>query len=167
MEKTTAYVSLATRESSEDFDAEEMGVACVAVLVHDEVQFFEEDELQELMDLIQEVDRLVGVNDFTVEVLGAEGYEAQGFVGIQSAVSRELGKRVSLDNVSKHTLGRERPSPVVRPLEWRSGRKQVVREALKKDVWILRDLDEAVHSDGYVWVADPDTMEERRVDVLS
>lgn len=164
--KSTAYVSLATRESSEDFDPEEMGVACVAVLRNDETRFFEEPELPALQELLQDAERVVGVNDFTVRALKARGIEVEGFVGLQSAVSRALGKRVSLDNVSKHTLGRERPDPVTRPLEWRSGRKQVVRKALEKDVRILRDLDEAVHGDGYVYVLDPDTMEERRVDVL-
>lgn len=143
-----------------------MGIACVAVLIRDEAYFFEEDELSELMDLLSDVDRVVGVNDFTVRALEAEGHELTGFVGILSAVSRSLGKRVSLNNVSKHTLGRERPDSIKRPLEWSSGRKQAVRKSLEEDVRILRDLDDAVHSDGYLYVADPDTMEERRVDVL-
>lgn len=164
--KRTAYVSLATRESSEDFDAREMGVACVAVLLEDDVYYFEEDELPGLEELLRGAERVVGVNDFTVRALEAQGYGLEGFVGLQEAVSRAFGKRVSLDNVAKHTLGRERPDPVARPLEWRSGRKQAVRESLEKDVGILRDLDEAVHGDGYVYVVDPDTMERRRVDVL-
>ncbi|MDY6780055.1 MAG: hypothetical protein SV760_05850 [Halobacteria archaeon] len=168
---TTAYVSVATREESPDFDPEEMGVACVAVLLDGTVYFFEEDELGRLFKLLSSVDRVVGVNEFGLEVL--EPYtrtvsfdvEKVEFTGIQAVVSDSLGERVSLNNVAKNTLGRERPDPSRLPLEWRSGRKETVRQALKNDVLILRELHRRASSQGYLWVKHPETLEERKVEV--
>jgi len=84
-------------------------------------------------------------------------------VGIQKRVSDALGERVSLNNVAKATLGRERDDPRRLPLEWSEGRERTVKRSVKKDLLTLRDLDAAIH-EGEVRVTNPRTMEERAVE---
>jgi len=154
----TAYVAVAPRTSTDEYDPEEMGVGLVAVLYEDTVYYFEKDDLPRLFDLLDRPDRVVGVNDFVLDVLAPHG-DVEGFVGVQSVVSDAVGERVSLNNVARATLGRERDDPRRLPLEWQEGRKKTVRRALRKDLLILRDLDDAVR-DGEVRVTHPETMEE-------
>ncbi|MDZ7687320.1 MAG: hypothetical protein U5J64_01125 [Halobacteriales archaeon] len=160
----TAYVAVVPRETTDDYDPKAMGVAVVGVLYDGTVYYFGEDDLPRLFDLLRRAERFVGVNDYIVDAL--EPYADEGltpFIGVQSVVSDALGERVSLNNISKATLGREREDPRRLPLEWSEGRKKTVKRALKKDLLILRDLDKAVR-EGDVRVTDPRTMEERDVE---
>ncbi|MDY7082028.1 MAG: hypothetical protein SXQ77_06400 [Halobacteria archaeon] len=168
--KETAYISLATAETSEEFDPAAMGVACVAVLFDGTVYYFEEDELGRLYDLLERVERLVGVNDFVVRALEEQGLDTTtydfDFIGIQSVVSDTAGVRVSFNNITTSTFGEERTDPIQIPLEWQSGNEETVKRALKKDVTLLSQLDEKLRGDGYVWITDPQTMEERKVSIF-
>ena len=160
----TAYVSVVPRETTDDYDPESMGVAVVGVLYDGTVYYFGEDDLHRLFDLLGRAEGFVGVNDYVVDAL--EPYaddELPPFMGVQAQVSDAVGERVSLNNISKATLGREREDPRRLPLEWSEGRKKTVKRALKKDLLILRDLDEAMR-EGEVRVTDPRTMEEISVD---
>ena len=161
----TAYISVVPRETTEEYDPEAMGIAVVGVLYDGTVYYFEEKEVLRLFDLLERAERYVGVNDYIVDALGpyAEDSELSPFVGIQKRVSDSLGERVSLNNVTKATLGRERDDPRRLPLEWSEGRERTVRSSVKKDLLILRDLDAAIH-EGEVRVTDPRTMEERTVE---
>lgn len=165
----TAYVAVVPQETGGEYDPASMGVAVVGVLYNDTVYYFEEEELPRLFDMLGRARRLVGVNDYVVDALEpyASGEEEENalseFVGVQSVVSDALGERVSLNNVAKATLGRERDDPRRLPLEWSEGRKKTVKRSLKKDLLILRDIDEAVR-DGEVRVTDPRTMEEKVVE---
>lgn len=162
MASETAYVVVAPRRSTEEYDPEAMGVALVGVLYDDTVYYFERDDLPRLFDLLNRADRVVGVNDFVVDVLAPHG-EVDGFVGVQSVVSDAVGERVSLENIARATLGRERDDPRRLPLEWQEGREKTVKRSLRKDLLILRDLDDAVR-DGEVRVTHPETMEEKDVE---
>lgn len=161
----TAYVAVAPRQATEEYDPVAMGVAVVAVLHNGTVYYFERRNLPRLFDLLETVDRVVGVNDYVVEALEPHGdFPLSAFVGVQTRISDALGERVSLDNAARATLGRERDDPRRLPLEWQEGREKTVKRSLKKDVMILRDLDDAIR-EGDVWVTDPRTMEERAVEV--
>jgi hypothetical protein len=161
----TAYVSVVPRETTGDYDPEAMGIGVVGVLYDDTVYYFEEKEILRLFDLLENARRLVGVNDYILDALEpyADDSKLPEFVGVQSVVSDALGERVSLNNVSKATLGRERDDPRRLPLEWSEGREKTVKRSVKKDLLILRDLDEAIR-DGEVRVTDPRTMEETVVE---
>lgn len=159
-DETTAYVAVAPRRSTEEYDPTEMGIALVAVLYDGTAYYFERDQLPRLFELLGRANRVVGVNDYVVDALSPHGDVPEPFVGVQERISEALGERVSLNNAAKATLGRERDDPRRLPLEWQEGREKTVRRALKKDLLILRDLDDAM-SDGEVRVTDPETMEER------
>ncbi|MFP4188133.1 MAG: hypothetical protein ACLFR5_01840 [Halobacteriales archaeon] len=160
----TAYVAVAPRRSTDEYDPVAMGVAVVAVLYEDTVYYFRRDELARLFDLLASVDRVVGVNDYVVDALEPHGdFPRSAFVGVQKRISDALGERVSLNNAARATLGVERDDPRRLPLEWQEGREKTVKRALRKDLMILRDLDEAMRA-GKVWVTDPRTMEERVVE---
>jgi len=162
----TAYVAVVPQDTTDDYDPEAMGIGVVGVLYDDTVYYFEEDELLRLFDLLERAERLVGVNDYVLDAL--EPYAGDEdvlspFVGVQSVVSDALGERVSLNNVAKATLGRERDDPRRLPLEWSEGREKTVKRSLKRDLFILRDIDEAVR-EGKVRVTDPSTMDEKVVE---
>ena len=160
----TAYVAVAPRRSTDEYDPAAMGVAVVAVLYDGTVYYFKRDELPRLFDLLERADRVVGVNDYVVEALEPHGdFPRASFVGVQTRISDAVGERVSLNNAARATLGVERGDPRRLPLEWQEGREKAVKRALRKDLMVLRDLDEAM-LDGEVWVTDPRTMEERVVD---
>jgi len=163
----TAYVAVVPQDTTDDYDPEAMGIGVVGVLYDDTVYYFEEDELLRLFDLLERAERLVGVNDYVLDALEpyADETELPPFVGVQSVVSDALGERVSLNNVAKATLGRERDDPRRLPLEWSEGREKTVKRSLKRDLFILRDIDEAVlDGEREVRVTDPRTMEETVVE---
>ena len=163
----TAYAAVVPQDTTDDYDPEAMGIAVVGVLYDGTVYYFEEEEVLRLFDLLERAERLVGVNDYVLDALGPYADEAElpPFVGVQSVVSDALGERVSLNNVAKATLGRERDDPRRLPLEWTEGREKTVKRSLKRDLLILRDLDEAVRDDEReVRVTDPRSMEEREVE---
>ena len=171
----TAYVAVVPRETTEDYDPAAMGVAVVGVLYDGTVYYFGEDDLPRLFDLLERAERFVGVNDYVVEALepytdertdgdGETDGDLPPFEGVQTRVSDALGQRVSLNNVAKATLGRERDDPRRLPLEWSEGREKTVKRSLKKDLLILRDLDDAIRDDRRVHVTDPRTMEETAVE---
>lgn len=163
MDTDTAYVAVAPERSVEEYDPEAMGVALVGVLVGDTVYYFESDELDRLFDLLRRVDTVVGVNDYVVDSLEPYG-DVPSFVGVQTVVSEALDERVSLNNISRATLGRERDDPRRLPLEWQEGRRKTVKRSLRKDILILRDVWDAVVNDE-VWATDPDSLEERHVEI--
>ncbi len=164
MESETAYVAVAPARSTEEYDPEAMGVAVVAVLYDGTVYYFERDDLPRLFDLLSRADRIVGVNDYVVEALAPYGdFPRSSFVGVQTRISDALGERVSLNNAARATLGRERDDPRRLPLEWQEGREKTVKRSLRKDLQVIRDLDEAVRG-GEVRVTHPRTMEETVVE---
>lgn len=162
----TAYVGVVPEETTEEYDPEAMGIAVVGVLYDGTVYYFEENEVLRLFDLLERAERIVGVNDYVLEALGpyADDAELSPFVGVQKRVSDALGERVSLNNIAKATLGRERDDPRRLPLEWSEGREKTVKRSVKKDLLILRDIDVAAR-EREVLVTDPSTMEERTVDL--
>lgn len=165
MREKTAYVAVAPRHSTNKYEPEKMGVAVVAVLYDGTVYYFEKDQLPRLFELLDTVDRIVGVNNYVPEALAPHGnFSRSSFVGVQTRISDALGERISLNNAARATLGRERNDPRRLPLEWQEGRKNSVKRALKKDLLILRDLDDAIAEDD-IWVTDPRTMEERSVEL--
>lgn len=161
------YVSLATERLAEDdeFDVEEMGVACVGALASERVYYFEEGDWSRLADLLGYAHLVVGVNSFTREGVEhvAGGFDAD-YLGVQELVSDAAGTRVSLDNVARATLDRPRPDAIQLPLEWQNDRHGKVRRALKQDVLLLRELHRRMQQ-GTVSYVDPESMEKRSVDV--
>jgi hypothetical protein len=165
VEERTAYVAVAPRRSTEEYDPEAMGVAVVAVAYDGTVYYFDRTRLARLFDLLRRAERIVGVNDYVVEALEPHGeFPRSRFVGVQKRISDALGERVSLNNAARATLGVERDDPRRLPLEWQEGREKAVKRALRKDLRILRELDGSMH-DGEVCVTDPRTMEERAVEI--
>jgi hypothetical protein len=162
---TTAYVAVAPRRSTDEYDPVGMGVALVAVAHEGTVYYFERGDLHRLFELLDTADRVVGVNDYVVESLEPHGdFPRSSFVGVQKRVSDAVGERVSLGNVARATLGRDRDDPRRLPLEWQEGREKAVKSALKKDLRILRDLDAEMREGGEVLVTHPRTMEETAVE---
>ncbi|XGI83640.1 hypothetical protein ACEU6E_10280 [Halorutilales archaeon Cl-col2-1] len=170
----TAYVSVVTRRTantntSASLDPERLGVACVGVMRDSNFYFFEEKNLDDLLGILKESERVVGVSGFVVDALEAyDGVEEIEFVGILDAVNDRLedGKRVSFNNVTKNSLGEERPDMRSLPLDWESGRKEAVRHGLRKDLRLLKEIDEKIHTDGRITVRDPETFEETSVEII-
>ena len=141
-----------TRRSAQEVGgwhrAGEMGVS-VAVLYDsgpDAFLSFEQEALPELFDLLAQADLVVGFN-----ILGFDYAVLQAFTDIRlqalptldmlTQVQRQLGRRVSLDNLARATLNAGKSADGMAALRWwKEGRLAQIAEYCRMDVDITRRL---------------------------
>ncbi|MFO8058443.1 MAG: DEAD/DEAH box helicase [bacterium] len=125
-----------------------MGVALVAVWDSrdGETSVFMEDQVDELLDLMQDADLVVGFNlkGFDYKVLSAYDSGVLNSVptfDILYDVHARLGYRLSLAHLAECNLGEAKSADGLQSLEWvKQGRMDLVADYCKKDVEITRDL---------------------------
>jgi len=105
-----------------------------------------EDELEELIKVLKDTDRLVGfgARRFDIPVLtsaipGAMILRART-IDLLPIFERATGRRVTLANLARHTLGVELESGISSPLEWRTGNRGAVFRRLEKKVKVIGEL---------------------------
>lgn len=120
---------------------------------------YEKEEFAALEKLLEESNLLVGfnVNHFDLPVLAPHvrtNLANLTVLDLMLDVEKSLGFRVSLDNLSRATLGAGKSGMGLEAIDWwRQGEKQKVKDYCLQDVRLTRDLYEFGKNKGYV-VAD-------------
>jgi DEAD/DEAH box helicase domain-containing protein len=107
---------------------------------------YTEGQMEDLLDLLERADLVVGFNikRFDYGVLGA--YSAYDLKGLNTFdmledVHRRLGFRLSLDHLAKETLGRGKTADGLQAVDWfRQGEMELLTEYCREDVAVTRDL---------------------------
>ena len=110
-------------------------------------EWFEEDA-QALVGELSGFDSVVGFNilNFDYKVIAAYQPNVAGLLkrktlDILDYVHRALGFRISLDNLSRATLGRGKTATGEKAVEWwRQGKRDLVIKYCRADVELTRDL---------------------------
>ncbi len=125
-----------------------MGIAAGVVydVRYDKYHVFQEEKIQELVDLLLEADLIIGFNHikFDYQVLSAytpKNLKTRPNLDLLVEVYAVLGWRVSLDKLVWATLSREKTADGLQSLEWvKEGRLDLVEEYCREDVRLTYDL---------------------------
>jgi DEAD/DEAH box helicase domain-containing protein len=125
-----------------------MGIAAGVVydVRYDKYHVFQEEKIQELVDLLLEADLIIGFNHikFDYQVLSAytsKNLKTRPNLDLLVEVYAVLGWRVSLDKLVWATLSREKTADGLQSLEWvKEGRLDLVEEYCREDVHLTYDL---------------------------
>jgi len=147
-----------------------LGVSVVGVYDSAENAFaaYEKEEFSKLEALLRSSELLVGFNidHFDLPVLAPHVSFDLGrlfVLDLMADVERGLGFRMSLDNLSRATLGVGKSGAGLEAISWwRAGEKQKVKDYCLQDVKLTRDLFEFGRKNGYVLA---DTRDRGRVRV--
>ncbi|MFQ5484862.1 MAG: Zn-binding domain-containing protein, partial [Desulfobacterales bacterium] len=143
---------LETQRSAEEVGgwhkADLMGISCAVLYDSGDGTFYEflEDQLPLLIRHLNTLDLVVGFNikRFDYRVLsGYSGFDFQSLptLDILEEVHKRLGFRISLDNLSKVTLGQRKSAGGLQALKWwKEGRIRKIIDYCRLDVAITRDL---------------------------
>jgi DEAD/DEAH box helicase domain-containing protein len=125
-----------------------MGVS-VAVLydaAEDAFFSFREEEIDQLINHIYRLEMIIGFNNkrFDNRVLSAYTTRRLGelpTLDILEEIYTQLGYRLSLERLAKHTLGAKKDGNGLLALQWfKEGRFDLIEQYCRKDVEITRDL---------------------------
>ncbi len=147
-----------------------LGVSVVGIYERGKDTFtaLEKEEFSLLEDALRSTDLLIGFNirHFDMPVLAPHiSLHTQDLrlLDLMDDVERSLGFRMSLDNLSRATLGAGKSGMGLEAIQWwRAGEKEKVKAYCIKDVRLTRDLFEFGRSRGYVLA---DTRDKGRVRV--
>lgn len=112
----------------------------------DEWSDFEEKDALKLVDVLREVDLVVGFNQIRFDYEVLKGYSGFDFRKLRSydillEVQRVLGHRLSLDSLASATLGVAKQADGLQSLRWwKNGEVEKIAEYCRKDVEVTRDL---------------------------
>lgn len=147
------------------------GVA-VAVIFDDEKNGYDvylgekKEDMEALKKRLEEAESVVGFNiiryDYEVlaPYLGDLAHLEEKTFDILDYITERIGKRVSLNNVAKHTLGRKKKGYGIQmPLEWRAGKRMTVIRYCKNDVELVKDVYLFGKKNGYIMYFDPESLE--------
>lgn len=129
---------------------------------------YEKEEFSALEDILRKSDLVVGfnINQFDLPVLAPHvslTVAELPVLDLMNDVERSLGFRISLDNLSRATLGAQKSGHGLEAIKWwRDGEKQRVKDYCLQDVRLTRDLFEFGKEKGYVLA---DTRDRGRVRV--
>ena len=152
-------------------DLKLLGVTVVGVYNYASGAFsaFEKEEFDQLERILESSRLLIGFNikHFDLPVLEPHVKFDLGRLAVldlMGDVERNLGFRVSLDNLSRATLGTGKTGMGLEAIDWwRDGKKDKVKEYCIQDVRLTRDLYEFGKREGFVLA---DTRDRGRVRVL-
>ncbi len=117
--------------------------------------YFESD-VDELLAVLRGADLVVGFNVIRFDYDVLRGYTHFDFntlrtLDILQDVRHRLGYRLSLDHLSRMTLGEEKEADGLQSLEWfKQGRLDLVESYCRRDVEITRDLFQFGLKNGYL-----------------
>ncbi len=150
-----------------------LGVTVVGIYEYAKNVFtaYEQDTFRALEKTLEECSLLIGFNikHFDLPVLAPHvrtDLKKLAVLDLMDDVERGLGFRVSLDNLSRATLGAGKSGMGLQAIEWwRAGEKEKVKEYCLQDVRLTRDLFEFGKREGYV-LADTRSGARQRIYVL-
>jgi len=149
---------LSAREVGGWHRADRMRVSCVVVYdskIDAYVEYLE-DQVPQLIEHLEKLDLVVGFNTrrFDYQVLsGYGGFYAEKLatLDILEHVHRTLGFRLSLNHLSKVTLGIEKSADGLQALKWwKEGRLREIVDYCRKDVEITKRLFDYGRENGYL-----------------
>ena len=154
------YFDLETQLSAADVggweNAEDMRVSVACAYDSVEWHHYEEDTIGDLIAKIRIAALVIGFNIKAFDYKVLSRYTDLDFDTIPTfdmldEIYRELGHRVSLDNLAGATLRMEKTGDGLGAIElWRSGQMQELREYCEQDVEITYRLFLAGWQDGYL-----------------
>ncbi len=127
-------------------DKMRISVAVLYLSSKDRYIWYEEEQIEELIEQLFKLDVIVGFNNkrFDNKVLSAytsRPLSALPSLDILEEVTAQLGYRLSLDRLAEQTLGVHKSGDGLQALRWfKQGRIKKIAEYCTKDVEITRDL---------------------------
>ena len=143
--------------------AHRMGIALAVVCHLEEGRFetFFEPRAGDLAATLKAAGLVVGFNSRRFDYTVLSGYTGEDYsrtlptLDLLDTMVERLGRRVSLDHLTKETLGAGKTADGLQSLQWvKEGRFDLIEEYCRRDVELLRDLYLFGRREGYVWIAD-------------
>jgi DEAD/DEAH box helicase domain-containing protein len=143
--------------------AHRMGIALAVVCHLEEGRFetFLEPRVGELAATLKAAGLVIGFNSRRFDYAVLSGYTGEDYsrtlptLDLLDTMVERLGKRVSLDHLTKETLGAGKTADGLQSLQWvKEGRFDLIEEYCRRDVELLRDLYLFGRREGHVWIAD-------------
>lgn len=125
-----------------------MGVSCVVVYdsMTDAYEEYLGDEIERLADHLKQLDLVVGFNIIRFDYAVLKGCSSFDFhslptLDILHEIHKNLGYRLSLDNLGEHTLGKNKSADGLMALKWwKEGKIRQIIDYCRDDVELTRDL---------------------------
>ena len=142
--------------------AHRMGVAIAVVCYLEEgrLESFREPRVGELAAALKAARLVVGFNSRRFDYAVLSGYTGEDYartlptLDLLDTMVERFGRRVSLDHLTKETLGAGKSADGLQSLQWvKEGRFDLIEEYCRRDVELLRDLYLFGRREGYVVVA--------------
>ncbi len=150
--KHYAVLDIETRRSAKDVGgwnrANRMGVS-IAVLydtASDEFIDYEQDQISDLVDKLQEFDLVIGFNIIRFDYQVLSGLSDFAFSSLPTLdllayIHNRLGFRIKLDTLAQATLGTAKSADGLQALEWwKEDRLDLITKYCRQDVAVTRDL---------------------------
>lgn len=143
--------------------AHRMGIALAVVCHLEEGRFetFLEPRAGELAATLKSASLVIGFNSRRFDYAVLSGYTGEDYartlptLDLLDSMVERLGRRVSLDHLTKETLGAGKSADGLQSLEWvKQGRFDLIEEYCRRDVELLRDLYLFGRREGYVVIAE-------------
>ncbi len=144
--------------------ADRMKVSCGVVFDSDQETYtvYLEDHVEQLIDHLRRFDLVVGFNSIKFDYKVLSGYSQYDFRKLPSLdllhlVHDQMGFRLSLDHLARHTLNINKSGTGLDALRWwREGQLQKIIDYCRMDVRITRDLYLFARRNGYLIYQRPD-----------
>jgi DEAD/DEAH box helicase domain-containing protein len=160
--KNFAVIDIETQRSAAEVGgwhrADLMGVSCVVLYDAEKDRYIEymETHITQLIDRLSSYPLIIGFNIKRFDYRVLKGYTDYDFsrlptLDILEEVHRQLGFRLSLDNLAKITLGTKKSASGLQALKWwQEGRIREIIDYCRRDVAITRDLFIFGRQNGYL-----------------
>jgi DEAD/DEAH box helicase domain-containing protein len=144
--------------------AHQMGVSCVVLYDSQTKEYYEfvQDQIPVLIEHLKSLDLVIGFNikRFDYKVLeGASGFDFWRLptLDLLERIKDRVGFRISLGNLAKATLGKDKSADGLTALRWwQEGRFARILEYCRQDVEVTRDLYLFGKQKGYLLFEDHD-----------
>jgi DEAD/DEAH box helicase domain-containing protein len=156
-----------------EFNPAELGVSIVSLYkrkldsnlneIEGEINSFWEEDFAQIWPIFQTADRIIGFNSLNFDVPALQPYadfplSKLPHLDIMAQVKEVFGRRISLDSISKETLGKEKSDIGVNAvLYWQEGGKanlEKLQKYCEMDVEITKELYDFVLRNGYLHFKD-------------
>ncbi len=143
--------------------AHKMGIALAVVCHLEEGRFetFLEPRAGELASTLKSAALVIGFNSRRFDYSVLSGYTGEDYartlptLDLLDSMVERLGRRVSLDHLTKETLGAGKSTDGLQSLQWvKEGRFDLIEDYCRRDVELLRDLYLFGRREGYVVIAE-------------
>ncbi|MGE4189316.1 MAG: DEAD/DEAH box helicase [Thermoanaerobaculia bacterium] len=162
----TVLFDIETLRSAEEVggwgNSHRMGIALAVVCHLEEGRFetFPEARTGELAATLKAARLVIGFNSRRFDYAVLAGYTGEDYartlptLDLLDTMVERLGRRVSLDHLTRETLGAGKSADGLQSLQWvKEGRFDLIEQYCRRDVELLRDLYLFGRREGYVVVA--------------